>query len=357
MGTSTSSETSNPAPRILLIRRRYLGDIVLLGSAVANLRLHWPGAHIAFLVDPLYHDVPPLIPDVNRTWILPAGAGAWPGFLLKIRRERFTHVFDFDNTEGTAALAAWTGARVRVTVALDSRKIRFRRNYTHLARIPLAEHDSQSIIDTYHRLLHAADIPTPSRQVRLVPGDAAQRQARRLVSGASRKVLIHPGTRSTFRLWPVDRFAALIDRMQEELDLQVFLAGGPSDPGTLRAIRQRTRTHVILLDKPFTVEEFAAIVAQFDLFVCHDSGPMHIASAVGTRVVALFGSQNATVWRPQGDNPICLQTDLPCTCFPPSELPKPCIPNDAYRSFCVRKIPVSAVFQAVASQLKCMLFI
>ena len=352
MDASASSEYSNSAPRILLIRRRYLGDIVLLGSAVANLHRHWPEAHITVLVEPLYHDVPRLIPHVNQTLVLPGATGAWPGFLLHIRRERFTHVFDYDNTEGTAVLAAWSGATVRVTFSYDDRKTRLRRSYTRLAPIVRADHDSRSIVDTYQLLLREAGVPTPSREVRLLPGETARRQAQRLVSGATRKVLVHPGTRSPFRLWPVERFAELIDQVQEELGAQVFLVGGPSDLATLRAIRQRAQTHVIVLEQTFSVEEFAALLAQFDLLVCHDSGPMHIATAVGTRLVALFGSQNATVWRPQGENHIFLQTDLPCTCLPSSQLPEPCTPTDSYRTFCVRKIQVSAVYAAVASQLK-----
>lgn len=352
MRDAPSQPVSGNAIRILVIRRRYLGDIVLLGTTIANLHRHWPDAHISLLVDRAYQDVPRLIPQVDDTLVMPARATEWPGFLLRIRRQRFTHVFDFDNTERTVAAVAATGAAFRATYDREYRKTRFPRAYTCLARLSRAIWESRPAIDTYHLLLQSSGIPTPLNELKLITGDAARLKAHRLISGPSRKVLIHPGTRSPFRLWPTERFAALIDGIQDELGAQVFLAGGPTDLGTIRTIRDQAKTHVIVLQQTFSVEEFAALVAQCHLFVCHDSGPMHIAAAVGTRVVALFGSQNAAIWRPHGNGHISLQTGLPCTCFPAGELPSACVPHDAYRSYCVRKLSVEQVLDAVKSQLE-----
>ena len=67
-------------PRILVIRRRYLGDVVLLGSLFRNLRLHWPGTHIAALVEPSYSGILALNPDVDAVMAPPSGAAAWPRF-------------------------------------------------------------------------------------------------------------------------------------------------------------------------------------------------------------------------------------------------------------------------------------
>ena len=89
-------------PRILVIRRRYLGDIVLLGSVLRNLRQHWPEARITLLAQPAYAPIALLHPDVNQIRVFPKRLGAWPGFLRTLRRESFTHVFDFDNSDKTA---------------------------------------------------------------------------------------------------------------------------------------------------------------------------------------------------------------------------------------------------------------
>src|SRR5512138_3775362 len=102
-------------PRVLLVRRRYLGDIVLLGSVLRNLRLHWPGAHITVLTEMAYCQVIPLNPDGNDVAAFPPRALDWPGFFRRLRIAGFTHVLDFDNTDKTALVTRATGAAVRAT--------------------------------------------------------------------------------------------------------------------------------------------------------------------------------------------------------------------------------------------------
>jgi ADP-heptose:LPS heptosyltransferase len=72
---------------------------------------------------------------------------------------------------------------------------------------------------------------------------------------------------------------------------------------------------------------------------------MHVATAVGTPVVALFGSQNVALWRPVGDRHILLQATTPCgdACVAPGQ----CVPSDSYRSYCVRRIAVDEVCTAI----------
>ena len=105
-----------PLQRVLVIRRRYLGDVVLLGSLFRNLRLHWPDARIAALVEPAYEGILALNPDVNEVLSLPDGLSSWPGFVARLRGAGFTHVFDLDNTEKTALVARLSGAAFRVAI-------------------------------------------------------------------------------------------------------------------------------------------------------------------------------------------------------------------------------------------------
>jgi ADP-heptose:LPS heptosyltransferase len=338
------------APRVLVVRRRYLGDIVLLGSVFRNLRLHWPSAHLVALTETPYAGVLPLNSDVNETLTFPRAIGEWPGFLRALRRARFTHVLDFDNTEKTAVLTRVTGASVRVAFDRDLVKFRYPRLYTHSAKVTNAFYDSHHITETYLQLLKPLGVPLASREVRLVPRPADVETARKLAPRGGRKILLHPGSRSAHRIWPPERFAAVCVRLQDELDAQAFLVGGPAEPELLQQIRSHAKTHLVALDRPLPVGGFAALAAQFDVFLCHDSGPMHVVAAVGTPVVALFGSQNATIWRPLGDRHTILQTPLPCACLGDAA-PSPCVKGDGYRSYCVRKITEAEVFAAVAARL------
>ncbi len=344
------------APHILLIRRRYLGDLVLLGSVCRNLRLHWPEARITLLAEPAYAPVATLNPDIATVLTFPPRLAQWPRLLRALRAARFTHVLDFDNTDKTAWLTRWTGAAVRATYDRETNPFRHRWLYTHAAAVTNADYTSKHITETYLALPAAIGVPIVTREVRLVPRPADVAFAEKLTGGPKssapnrpRKVLLHPGSRSPFRLWPADRFAAVCDLMQDRLGAQVFVVAGPAESALVREIRRHAQMHLVAVEQRLTTGQFAALLAQFDLFLCHDSGPMHIAAAVGVPVVALFGSQNTAIWRPLGDNHAVLQTPLPCTCLP--DTPTPCVKTDSYRSYCVRKLTVEEVYAAVQRSL------
>ena len=337
-------------PRVLVLRRRYLGDIVLLGSVLRNIRLRWPRAWISVLTEAAYTSVLALNPDVDAALAFPRRKLEWIGFVRSLRRVGYTHVLDFDNTEKTALVTRLTGAAIRATFNRELIPFRYGWMYTHTATVTNAFYDSNHITETYLALPAAAGIPLTSREVRLVPRAKDVARARKLVARDGNKVLIHPGTRSPFRVWPVERFAEICDRLQDKLGAQVFLTAGPGEQPLVEQIRLQARTHVVVLDTPRDVGTLAALLAQFDVFFCHDSGPMHVAAAVGTPVVALFGSQNATIWRPLGQRNTVLQTPLPCACIG-SAAPTPCTPGDSYRSYCVRKIAADDVFTAITRSL------
>ncbi len=353
-GTETASAThalnASRTPRVLVIRRRYLGDIVLLGSTLRNLRIRWPDAWITVLTEAAYAGVVPLNPDVDAALTFPRRAFAWLRFARELRRTGFTHVLDFDNTDKTALVTRLSGARTRATFDRELIPFRHRCLYTHTAKVTNAFYDAHHITDTYLALPAAISVPVVSREVRLVPRPEDIATAQRLVPRGGNKVLVHPGTRSAFRVWPVERFAEVCDRLQDKLGAQVFLTAGPGEQALVAEIKAHAKTHVVTLDAPRDVGGLAALLAQFDACLCHDSGPMHVAAAVGTPVVALFGSQNATIWRPLGERHTPLQPPLPCACLGPTA-PGPCVPHDSYRSYCVRHLTADAVFAAITRTL------
>jgi ADP-heptose:LPS heptosyltransferase len=335
-------------PKILVIRRRYLGDVVLLGSLLRNLRLHWPGAHVAALVEPAYAGVLEINPDVDEVIFPPAGALAWPGFARRLRRARFTHVLDIDNTERTAVIARLTGAPMRVTLHHGAHPLKLRALYTDAVHEPAEVHESHPITEYCLRVLGPAGVPVATRDVRLVPREADVAEWRRFVGAQGRTLLVHPGSRSASRVWPADRFAAVCDRVQDELGVQVVLAGGPADAAFVSEIRALAKSHVLSVDRAPSIPGFAALARACTLLLCHDSGPMHVAAAVGTRVVALYGSQNPVLFRPPGDGHTLLVPPMPCTsCVAPGR----CVPDDSYRNLCVRLHSADAVFGAVRSAL------
>jgi ADP-heptose:LPS heptosyltransferase len=334
-------------PKILVIRRRYLGDIVLLGCVLRNLRLHWPEARLTVLVERDYAPILGLNPDTDEALELPGCLAEWPGFLRRLRRARFSHVIDLDNTEKTAAITRFSGASFRL--ALHHDRIKLRPAYTHTLLEPLRRHPTRSIVEHYLRALDVAGVPVRSRESRLEPRAADLAAMGRLVGDTRAILLVHPGSRSTSRIWPAERFAAVCDRVQDELGARVVLVGGPGEQDLVADIRGRARTRLQVFSHPPTLPELAALARLSRAVLCHDSGPMHVAATVGTPVIALFGSQEAGIFPPNGDGHTLVRPSLPCAaCVAPGH----CVPHDSYRSFCVRLLTVDEVFAAVAATLE-----
>jgi len=293
-----------------------------------------------------------LHPDVDSTLVLPRAARHWVRLLRALRSRRFTHVFDFDNTGKTALLTRLTGASFRIALHHGGFPVRLRRCYTHAVHHPSAEHETHSITDYYLQALPAAGVPVATREVRLVPRAEDLAFVRGLLGrlfGAAilpqtRRLLVHPGARSPFRLWPPERFGEICRHAKTALGAKVVLVAGPGEEDILRQILPHAGADQLVIDQHLSVPQFAALAAQFDLLLCHDSGPMHIAAAVGTPVVALLGSQNPRLFAPPGDGHIVLQPPMPCrNCVAPGI----CVPGDSYRNYCIRNIDSASVLEAV----------
>jgi lipopolysaccharide heptosyltransferase II len=330
-------------PRILVIRRRYLGDIVLLGSLLRNFRLHWPQASITVLTEERFAGILSLNPDVDR--VLPHPEIRTLAFWRALRRPKFTHVFDLDCNDRSALFTWLSGAPVRSLLQIRKR---FSWLYTHRATIERFTYENSHITETLLGLLTVHQIAILSREVKLVPREDDLAAMRRIVGATGPVLLVHPGSRSPFRLWPAEKFAAICDRVQDQLGVQAVLVGGPGEKALIEEIRRHAHMHLLALEAPLSLPRFAALARLGTVLLCHDSGPMHIAAAVGTPVVALFGSQNAVMWRPLGPRHHVLQPPLPCTaCVAPGQ----CAPGDSYRNYCVRNVKIETVWEALRLQL------
>jgi ADP-heptose:LPS heptosyltransferase len=340
-------------PRILVIRRRYIGDLVLLGPFLRNLLLHWPDAAVTALVDEGYADILALNPDVGSVLQIPRRGPGRPrlelALLRALRSARFSHVFDFDTSDRTAFLTWLTGSSFRAGFRSD-RHARCRGlAYTHIQTVPPEEYYAHSIVEYFLRLLPLAGVPVVTRECRIEPRpDDLRRAAAFFPDSRAKRVLIHPGSRSSYRIWPFERFARIADRLVAETGAHVALIGGPSEQPLLKNIRDAARMPLTLIPPPADVCVFAAWARKADAILCHDSGPMHIAAAVGTRVVALFGSQSRVVWAPVGEGHRVLQAPLPCA---DCSWPKECDPANSYKNYCIRRIGEDEVFSALRAVL------
>lgn len=156
--------------------------------------------------------------------------------------------------------------------------------------------------------------------------------------------MIQPGARYWFKAWPHERFAELADRLASDYGCQVLIGGNRDEETLAQRIQELANSRPISIAGKATLKQFAAIAKRAVLFVGNDSGAMHIASAVGTPLVALFGPSNPEEWGPRGNRVKVLYKGLDCrACFHPT-----CERGELN---CMKQISAQEVYIAAVQQL------
>jgi heptosyltransferase-3 len=344
-------------PRIFVLCRHALGDIVLARPIFENLRAWRPDAWIMAGAYP--DQVPWLVlhPEIDQTVVLPRHSisgrrsPGWIGLIRELRRAPIELAHDMTQTDRSAIAVLLSGARKRVGFAQVQPKLRHR-VYTDLMVWSedglLANHSRELYLEP----LAAAGVPIRSREVRVhvLEDERAEARARiraLLPERSAPVVLLHPGASTANKCWPAESFAAVSDDLQESGGAQVLMLAGPRERDRVAAVLGRMRTQVAVIEESLPIRKLAALLQEVDLFFGNDSGPMHLAAAVGTRVVACFGGASPVQWGPLGEGHAVLRAADPCPC-PYREL---CDPPNPYHMHCVRLIRREEVRDALLRQL------
>lgn len=366
-GDRTTNARGKPrrGPRVLVIRRRYLGDAVLLEPFLRNLRAHWPGAWITVALDAPYVEALAGSPDVDEIVAVPVGRLSLPAMLAgwvrlfrAIRRAPFDLAIDLAHNEASQATMLLSRAPRRVGLELEPARLRRKWLYTEVHTVDRRTVERTHSVDLNNALLTALEIPTPFRVPGLRVSAATREETARIVdrcwveAGRPRgpRLLIHPGAGAPARRWPPEDFAYVADLAVRRLDAHVIVFGGPADGELARAVLQAMEEPASVVREPMSVSDLFGLLGQVDLLLCNDSGPMHMAAAVGTPVCALYGAESRATWAPLGSAAhTTLQPELPCgrACVAPGA----CVPGDPMRCHCIRRIPREAVAEAVHASL------
>ena len=326
---------------VLIIKLRYIGDVLLATPTVRAIKAaRRPDVRVTMLVNRGTEDVLSGNPDMDEIVILDKGslAAQWR-LIAGLRRRRFDTVIDLTDGDRAAFLSWISGAPVRIGFN-DEHRWRGR-CYTHVVQpAPGVRHR----IDRDLEALKPLSIQAGSKDLQLWLTPEEANSADQLLDqlGVQRSqsiVLLQPGARFWFKAWPPERFAELADRLTSQYGCQVLIGGSRQESDLAEQIRQMAKSRPIIMAGRTTIKQFAAIAKKSALFVGSDSGAMHIASAVGTPVVALFGPSSPREWGPRGGPVEVLYKDLDCrSCFHPT-----CTRGEQN---CMRLITVHEVFAA-----------
>ena len=327
--------------KILLIRLSSLGDIVLTTPAIRAVRAHFPDAYIAMLVAKQSAEILRENPYLDEIITFDRLAknkdtGEMLRIIRRLRERKFTMAIDLQRKFRTEMLMYFSGAAERIG------KGRF-----CTVRVP--EQGNKHATAHYFDLLHAAGIPAEDQRLELFLSeserlDAAQRFDTAGVNNGELTVGLFPGAGWKLREWMPERFAAIGDRLVQHFNANVLIFGGQKETELVQTVVDLMSARAIPFAGNLQVRELAACIEKCDLFLTNDTGPMHIAAAVGTPTVSLFGPGNHIRFQPLGDLNQTIRYDVPCS--PCKQFTDKCKDN-----ICMKGIGVDEVWESVSRTL------
>ncbi len=284
---------------ILVIDFGQLGDVVLSLPALAAIRQRFPRARITVAVGKSCSEVVRLSGyadatlDVDRV-ALRDGPKPWAVMRIirltkEVRRTRYDFVIDLHSLSETNLLGYLSGAAHRLYARRPGRSLDFLSNFRPQAPV---EDRSKHAIDRYLDVLAPLGIKDARRVPQLrtrAEDDAAVEQMLKREKAHTGTPLIglFPGAGHPSRRWPLERFAALADKLVRDTEVRIIVFAGPEERALLKEMRASFPKGSVIFDR-LTIPQLAAALVRLSVFVSNDTGPMHIATAVGTSVVLLL---------------------------------------------------------------------
>jgi heptosyltransferase I len=275
----------------LIVRIGSLGDVVHAIPFAAALRNHFPHARIDWMVDPRYVELLNLVPLVNRKIPVDTRSMFRRGErtqlvreLRELRRVGYDIAFDLQGLLKSAVLARAAGARRVVGFVKDHLR-------EPMARVFYTERidpgDAAHVIDKNLALLSAAGVSDRSVRFPLtLPGSTLVESIVGRASGGF--VLINPGAAWPNKRWPPDRFGAVAAAIHRQHGYRSLVLWGPGEESLADAVASASGGAAEVLPAT-SIVDIAGIARAARLMISGDTGPMHIAAAVGTPLVTLFG--------------------------------------------------------------------
>lgn len=298
--------------RILVRGTNWLGDAVMTTPALQRLRSSFPHAHISLLATPLTANLfigSPLLDEVIEYRRREEGVRAVINTAKILRAQRYDLAVLFQNAFEAALLAWLGGARLRVGFATQGRGLLLTHQVERRAQQPHQLHDYLEIVAACERICLGADFkpaienPAPSLTASATQQRAAAELMRSFnINGARPLVALNAGaTNSRAKCWPAEYFAALADRLSNELNAQIVLIGGAAEfVYAARVIEMMKTTGAHNLAGKTSMAELIGLLAQCDLLVSNDTGPAHVAAALGRPTLTIFGPTNEFETAPTG---------------------------------------------------------
>lgn len=294
---------------ILIRGVNWVGDAVMTMPAIGAVRRAFPESKISLLVKPLVAPLFEKDPNVDEIILYTddfRGVGGRLRLAKALREKGFSLALLLQNAFDAALIAFLARIPARIGYGRDARSLLLTKPIAYDGQDRKIHH-----IDYYLQLLRKADIDAPYCRPWIYLDIEERLRAEMMLRGLRRPVVgINPGASyGSAKEWPPERFKEAIGGILKDLKGSVVVFG-------LTDVLSVSGENVLNLSGKTTLRELAALVARLDALLTNDSGPMHVGYAVGTPVVAVFGSTEPSLTGPVGGGSAVLKKDMACSpCF------------------------------------------
>jgi len=328
--------------KILVLRLRRIGDIVLTTPVLSALKKAFPLASLTYVVEEPYVRLVEDNPALDGIISLKPKSSVRESWQLirRIRKERFDAVLDLHGGPRTSLLTFFSRAGIKVGYLIRGR------GWPYDIAIPRSRPEGPiHSIENHLNLVRALGIPVKEEPALFLPPPRPAEIAGvdRFFKGnklkGSKIVVLHIGSGNIFRDWGSGNWSALARRLAAMRGVRVVLMGGPEDRGREKEILEAEAVRALSLVGRLSLAETREVIGRASLFIGPDSGPMHIAASTPTPIVALFGPNLSAYNAPRRRRVVIIEKDLDC---------RPCRQKECRTGDfrCLRTISVDEVFKA-----------
>lgn len=353
--------------RILIINPFGIGDVLFTTPFIDNIKVNIPDAYIGYIGNTRTSSFLKNNPNINKVFVYDRDkfkdvykqskiqyVHKTRSFLRDIKHEQFDVVFDFSLQTAFSILTWFVGIKQRIG-------LNYKKRSKFLTKpIPFDGFKNKHVVEHYLEILTDLGLNIECRELNMATTEEDDQWAERflkengILKGDS-LVGVMPGAgaswgeESRYRRWSPLKYAKLVDKIIEKYGAKIILMGDQKEAQLCSHVAEQSRSSVIQAFGRTTIGQLAALLSQCQLVVMNDGGPLHIAVAVKTRTVSIFGPVDDQVYGPYGceDNHTVVKADIAC---------QPC-----YRQFrmtqcehisCLERITVDDVFERVEEILK-----
>ena len=332
------------ASRILIVRLGSLGDLVHTLPAASALRRANPTAEIDWLVDRPHREFLQLVPVISSLVVLERrGAGGWLDALKTMRPRAYDLAIDFQGLVKSAALARLSGARKVAGFGRAALRERLASAfYTEHVDIPAGSH----VVRKNLAMAAALGAPADGNALEFPIGEVRSAAVESFVAADSRPfALINPGAAWPNKRWPPERLGAVAKHLFDRHSLPSVVLWGPGEQAAADAVVQAS-AGTARLAPPTGLKDLIALARHAGLIVSGDTGPLHIAAALGVPAVALFGPTDPLRNGPWDPRDISISRYETCDCH----YQRKCSRDPA--EWCLGTVTVEQMVQAIDRRLR-----